>query len=72
MFEVQLEKLRKMEEEKSEIMSDIVSFLNNQINELRDNGIVLRAGEDTDYCIDSFEYRNGKIIYDTEFTGSYI
>ena len=39
MFEIQLEKLNKAKKEQEAILEEIVDFLNNQMEELKQNGI---------------------------------
>lgn len=44
MFEVQIEKIEKIEKEKDEVLKDISAFLNDQFEELNNHNI---------YCVDS-------------------
>lgn len=56
MFEIQLEKLNKAKKEQTAILEEIVDFLNNQMEELRQNGIDFVY--DYDHCDVSFGLDN--------------
>ena len=59
MFEIQLEKLNKAKEEQEKILEEIVDFLNNQMEELRQNGIDF--SHEYDWCKLSFGIEEGNI-----------
>ena len=56
MYEVQLEKVMKAEEEKNKAMHEIAEFLTKQIEELINAGIDIHDEEDTSLVLSGFTW----------------
>lgn len=56
MYEVQLEKVIKAEEEKNKAMHEIAEFLTKQIEELTNAGIDIHEEEDIDLILSGFTW----------------
>ena len=56
MYEVQLEKVTKAEEEKNKVMHEIAEFITKQIKELTNAGIDIHEEENTDLILSGFTW----------------
>lgn len=53
MFEVQVNKMKEIDKQKTDIGHEIADFINKQIEELRDNDMLIKDDADSSYCLDS-------------------
>lgn len=53
MFEVQINKMKDINRQKNEIGQEIADFINNQLEELRDNDMLIKDDGDESYYLDS-------------------
>lgn len=53
MFEVQVNKMKEINKQKNDIGQEIANFVNNQIEELRDNGMLIHDDGDSCYYLES-------------------
>ena len=65
MFEIQLKKLNEAKREQEKILEEIVDFLNDQMEELRRNGVDFY--HEYDCCELSFGIENGSIAVDLRY-----
>lgn len=67
MFEVQVEKVMKAEEEKNRAMHEIADFLNKQIEELSNKGVDIYDEADTSAILSSFTWDEGEQMLKAQF-----
>lgn len=53
MFEVQINKMKEIDKQKNDIGHEIANFINKQIEELRNNDMVIKDEDSNGYCLES-------------------
>ena len=68
MYEVQLEKIMKAEEEKNKAMHEIAEFITKQIEEFADKGIDIHEEESTDFILSGFAWDEENQMLKAQFS----